>query len=194
MVCPSRDKEEIAARHDFIAFFQQPQLLELTKSLQAELQRVGDIPRTVRRIATHCATPKDWLGLIDSVLGSLEVGRILEVMVKYTDPEKTKVPELATVTPELLRNGAVSQLALLLQQVIDAKQTQEQREVVVREGVDERLDAQRRLYSSLLSILDECTAASKQSLLQCIPELATLPSFECWGYEFHPLSGVKRVG
>ena len=190
MVCPSCDAKEISARHDFIAFFQQPQLLELTKSLQAELQRVGDIPRAVRRVSSRCATPKDWIGLMESVLGALEIGRILEVMIRYTDAEKTNVPELAAMTPELLRSGAVSQLALLLQQVIDAKQTLEQKEVVVREGVDAQLDEQRHLYSSLLSILNECTAASKHVLLQRIPELASLPTFDCWGYEFHPLSAA----
>lgn len=188
VVCPSRDKEEIQSRHAFISFFQQPQLHELTKTLQAEIQRVADIPLTLQRITFHRASTKDWLRLIDSVQAALEIGRILEVMNKYADASKGAPPELATMAPEILRCSEMNQLALLLQQLIDAKQSAEQKEVVIREGVDAQLDEQRHIYNSMLTLLDECTAATKHLLLQRLPEVASLPSFENWGYEYHPLS------
>ena len=92
------------------------------------------------------------------------------------------------MAPEILRCSEMNQLALLLQQLIDAKQSAEQKEVVIREGVDAQLDEQRHIYNSMFTLLDECTAATKHLLLQRLPEVASLPSFENWGYEYHPLS------
>ena len=88
MLCPSRNKEEILSRHDTIAFFLQPQLTELTNSLQKEIQRIADLSLISKRLVSLRGTTSDWIRFIHSVAAILECGRLLEMMGKYTDCSK----------------------------------------------------------------------------------------------------------
>ena len=86
-MCPLTDENEIIARQNTIEFFQQAQTNELAKSVKKELQRIGDIPKIVKKIIAYQCGTADWLRLIDSILAVLEVGRILQVMLRYASFE-----------------------------------------------------------------------------------------------------------
>ena len=88
MLCPSRNKEEIISRHDTLTFFLQPQLTELTISLQKEIQRIADLSLVSKRLVALRGTASDWIRLMHSIAAILECGRLLEMMVKYTDCSK----------------------------------------------------------------------------------------------------------
>lgn len=64
----------------------------------------------------------------------------------------------------------------------------ERKELVIREGVDEALDRQRRLYSSMLELLDERTKETQRLLLHHFPHLDRCDAFPLCGYEFLPRS------
>ena len=57
--------------------------------------------------------------------------------------------------------------------------------MIIQTGVDTSLDQYRLIYQSMTSILDECTVATKQNLLQSFPISSY---FDTWGYEFLPRS------
>ena len=59
------------------------------------------------------------------------------------------------------------------------------KELIIQTGVDTSLDQYRLIYQSMTSILDECTVATKQNLLQSFPISSY---FDTWGYEFLPRS------
>lgn len=58
----------------------------------------------------------------------------------------------------------------------------------VREGVDSSLDEYRAIQQNMLNILDECSVATKQRLLERFPELAQENSLDEWEYVFMPRS------
>ena len=98
------------------------------------------------------------------------------------------IPELLQLASGLFRSDSIHSLSLFLQSAFDYKQSIEQKEIVIRKGVDSSLDEHRALYENMLSILDECTATTKQQLLERIPEMEDEYAFELWGYEFLPRS------
>ena len=82
----------------------------------------------------------------------------------------------------------MSQFLTLLEQVIDTKQSTEQKRMVLREGIDSNLDEQREVYDNMIHILDECTVSTKQQLLRHFTSLENSETFDAWGYEFLPRS------
>lgn len=200
ILCPLTDESEITARQNTIEFFQQAQTSELAKSVKKELQRIGDIPKLVKKIVAYQCGTADWLRFIDSILAVLEVGRILQVMLRYASCLSLRsltlsatIPELIALAPSLLRGEEISRFSLFLQQVFDLKQSAESREMFVREGVDPALDEYRAIQQNMLNILDECSVATKQRLLERIPELAQANSLDEWEYVFMPRSRARRL-
>lgn len=194
-MCPLTNENEIIARQNTIEFFQQAQTNELAKSVKKELQRIGDIPKIVKKIIAYQCGTADWLRLIDSILAVLEVGRILQVMLRYASfslnhsiIHRTTIPELIELAPSLLRGEEISRFSFFLQQVFDLKQSAENKEMYVREGVDSSLDEYRAIQQNMLNILDECSVATKQRLLERFPELAQENSLDEWEYVFMPRS------
>lgn len=98
------------------------------------------------------------------------------------------IPELVTLSTTLFRSDDMNEFALFLQSVFDYQLSSERKEVVIREGVDDGLDTHRAIYNNMLTVLDECTVASKQQLLNCIPEIVEGEGLSIWGYEFLPRS------
>lgn len=195
ILCPLTNENEIIARQNTIEFFQQAQTNELAKSVKKELQRIGDIPKIVKKIIAYQCGTTDWLRLIDSILAVLEVGRILQVMLRYASfplndsiIHRTTIPELIELAPALLRGEEVSRFSFFLQQVFDLKQSAENKEMYVREGVDSSLDEYRAIQQNMLNILDECSVATKQQLLERFPELAQENGLDEWEYVFVPRS------
>ena len=82
----------------------------------------------------------------------------------------------------------MNELALFLQSIFDDQLSIERKEVIIRDGVDGELDHHREIYNNMLTVLDECTVASKQQLLTCIPEIVEGDALSLWGYEFLPRS------
>ena len=163
--------------------------------MKKELQRIGDIPKIVKKIIAYQCGTTDWLRLIDSILAVLEVGRILQVMLRYASftlhdsiIHRTTIPELIELAPSLLRGEEISRFSFFLQQVFDLKQSAENKEMYVREGVDSSLDEYRAIHQNMLNILDECSVATKQRLLERFPELAQENSLDEWEYVFMPRS------
>lgn len=163
--------------------------------MKKELQRIGDIPKIVKKIIAYQCGTTDWLRLIDSILAVLEVGRILQVMLRYASftlydsiIHRTTIPELIELAPSLLRGEEISRFSFFLQQVFDLKQSAENKEMYVREGVDSSLDEYRAIQQNMLNILDECSVATKQRLLERFPELAQENSLDEWEYVFMPRS------
>ena len=85
----------------------------------------------------------------------------------------------------------MNELALFLQSVFDYQLSIERKEVIIRDGVDGDLDHHREIYNNMLTVLDECTVASKQQLLTCIPEIVEGDALSLWGYEFLPRSDAE---
>ena len=98
------------------------------------------------------------------------------------------IPELLQLATTLFRSDSIYSLSLFLQSTFDYKQSLERKEVVIQNGVDIVLDEHRALYDNMLSILDECTATTKQQLLEWIVDREFDDTFELWGYEFLPRS------
>lgn len=192
IVSPLNNQKEIENRHDVITFYQQPQLKELKTSLEKEIAHISDVPSCCRRIISLKESIHDWFHLFDSISSILEVGRMNDVMMKYSNLyiflsflTIREIPELIQLAPSLLQCEELKQFSFFLQQVFDYKQSLEKKELVIRSGVDTSLDEYRLIYQSLTSILEECTVASKQVLLQT---LSSTPYLDCWGYEFLPRS------
>lgn len=195
ILCPLANESEITARQNTIEFFQQPQTIELARSVKKELQRIADIPKIVKKILAYQCVTTDWLRFIDSILAVLEVGRLLQVMLRYASLaltqsiiERTTIPELIELAPSLLRGEEISRFSFFLQQVFDLKQSAETKEMYVREGVDPSLDTYRTIQHDMLNILDECSVATKQRLLEHFPDLARENSLDEWEYVFMPRS------
>ena len=68
---------------------------------------------------------------------------------------RTTIPELIELAPSLLRGEEISRFSFFLQQVFDLKQSAENKEMYVREGVDSSLDEYRAIQQNMLNILDE---------------------------------------
>ena len=64
----------------------------------------------------------------------------------------------------------------------------------VREGVDSSLDEYRAIQQNMLNILDECSVATKQRMLERFPELARENSLDEWEYVFMPRSREQSDG
>ena len=87
-----------------------------------------------------------------------------------------------------MHDDALSDLNFLFQNIFDIQLSSERKELVIREGVDEALDRQRRLYSSMLELLDERSRETQSLLLQHFPQLDRCEAFSLCGYEFLPRS------
>ena len=85
IVSPLKNQKEIENRQDVISFYQQPQLKELRTALEKEISHISDIPSCCRRICTFKESIHDWFHLFDSIISILEVSRINEVMMKYSN-------------------------------------------------------------------------------------------------------------
>ena len=107
-------------------------------------------------------------------------------MMKYTSKECTS--ELVSLCPSILQSDELQQFSFFLQQVFDTSKSVENKEIVIRNGVDLSLDEYRMVYNQMTSILDECSVSTKQQLFQNIQ----MKSFDSWGYEFLPRS-IKEV-
>ena len=101
---------------------------------------------------------------------------------------RVAIPELLQLAITLFRSDSIHSLSLFLQSTFDYKQSLERKDVVIRNGVDIALDKHRALYENMLSILDECTATTKQQLLEWIADREYDDTFDLWGYEFLPRS------
>ena len=112
-------------------------------------------------------------------------------MIRSTITPRTVIPELVTLSISLFRSDEMNELALFLQNVFDYQLSIERKEVIIRNGVDSDLDYHRDIYSNMISVLDECTVASKQQLINCIPEIVEGDALNLWGYEFLPRSNSE---
>lgn len=185
IVSPLNDVSEIQSRQDVITFYQQPQLRELRCSLEKEMKRLCDLPAVCKRIIQFKEKLSDWLHLVDAIAAFLEMGRINEVMLKYSSKDCSS--EFVSLSPSILQSDDIRQFSFFLQQVFDVSKSVETKEIVIRNGVDLSLDEYRMVYNQMASILDECSVGTKQELLQTI-SVDSMESFESWGYEFLPRS------
>ena len=66
-------------------FYQQPQLQDCCRMLEKEIKRVCDLPVVCKRICGMKEKAVDWIHLIDSMNAVIEIGRLNETMMKYSD-------------------------------------------------------------------------------------------------------------
>lgn len=167
VIAPLNNQQEIESRQDVIAFYQQPQLQELKRTLIKEMKRLSDIPSVSKRICVLKESVSDWLHLIDSVAALIEIGRVTDMMIRYTE----KIPELIQLAPSLLQSEDLRQLFFFLQQVFDTKN----KDVTIRSGVDITLDEMRSLYSSMPSLLEDASEQTRRAILSEAGEYEFLP-------------------
>ncbi|XP_035829807.1 mutS protein homolog 5 [Aplysia californica] len=170
---PIKNAALLRQRHDAVSFFLTPRNLEVVSCLHGCLKHVKFIPNVLVRMSKAKATIGDWIALSKTLYHAVYIGDICRSQVQTVEIFR-KIS--ATFTDDLHR------CANLVFRTLDFEESKRAQRFVVKIGVDDALDAKKRTYEGLPSLMnqvarEELTGLSSEiseCFLSYIPEVGYL--------------------
>ena len=144
--CPSGEKEVIERRQHDLEFFCNPAHSSFTQALCESVKKIKNFQRLMKKLSSNTMTINDWQAIVRTLNG------IVEIAV-HSENCKEEVYVLQNILYFVSKK--TYNLRRILEQIIDFKNSQEERTLKVNPGVDADLDEKKRLLNGLPDLMNK---------------------------------------
>ncbi|RUS88484.1 hypothetical protein EGW08_003742, partial [Elysia chlorotica] len=152
---PVKNAALLRQRHDAISFFVTPQNMDVVSCLHGCLKHIKYLPKILWRMTKAQATVGDLEALYKTIYHAFYIGKIARAQPQSVDIFH-KIS--AAFTDDLQR------CANLIHRTIDFEESKKLKKFVIKPGVDENLDAKKRLFHGIPDILNQVAREELEGL------------------------------
>lgn len=189
MLKPLIDVEEIAVRQDGVELFMMPDMQAAVGNILSLLDRIGAVDSILMRISKCCAKPTDFITLAKALSSAVAIIDTLnedilwklQQRVAAVPPEEMEVEQrdefYVAFVSKLLQNCHGEELQKLFERItsiVDEEATLESKEIAIRPGHHEKLDAYKEQFDNLKDILSDVARGLQESIPPLKPFIEVL--------------------
>ncbi|KAJ3316158.1 MutS protein msh5, partial [Blyttiomyces sp. JEL0837] len=171
---PSTDLELLRSRHTAIAFLLRPGNLAAITTLQGYLKNIKNVPKICQKFKSRL-NALDWETLLKFTFYSLKIKATVEA---FQAVENSPFPSIMS----LFNASDLKDIGVLINSVMDFDASKDENRCVVKPGVDDSLDDQRRIYQGLDNLLSHAANEVSKSLPQALSKSLNVVYFPQLGY------------
>ncbi|KAI9470796.1 MAG: muts domain V-domain-containing protein [Benjaminiella poitrasii] len=142
---PTRDPRIIASRHAAIRLFSKPELRDKTLELSNSLLHIKNINQLLSRLRESKATINDWQYILKFAYYSICIFSILNQLSLHDH----SLLILQNAKKEIVSLEAMKEIGSYIDSIINFESSKKEGQLVVKEGINEELDALRDKYDKL---------------------------------------------
>lgn len=170
LVCPLTKIHDIQKRHDMIDIFVSNSNSIIIENIAIHIKRCPDINGLFQKFKTNNVSLTNWCTLSHFLEHGIKLFDLF-TMLKMDTSEKN----IVVFIKENIDISILKSLHRLINSIIDIDISKENKELIIFDGIDERLDGTRKIYNQLEEILGEVANDVENSISEIFSERGINP-------------------
>ena len=177
--------EVIQSRQEAVAYFSQPDKIEVIKTMQDCLKKIKLISRCLKKLSASQASVQDWKITRNTITNMLALGQVCASHAS-AHPEAPEI--LQRMASLAIERADFNTTVRYIEKVFEVQESEENCRFVVKKGVDESLDAKKRVHNGLPDLLHELATEEVENLPECmrsctmlyVPQIGYMLAIQPW--------------
>ncbi|EDO15257.1 hypothetical protein Kpol_461p11 [Vanderwaltozyma polyspora DSM 70294] len=165
LVTPLSDKDQIEARFNIVDTFISKVNAITFENLCFHITKCPDVSNVFNKFISNGPSYIAWRRINDFLLNGIEIHHCLTLL-----NHETRTQDIIETTKKTISTSDLKNLVREINSVIDFELSQESKNLVIREGIDDKLDECRQVYRQLEDILNSLANEVEVSIFEVISQ------------------------